>query len=529
LHALITNLALNYSPDEVDLYLIDFKKGVEFKVYATYELPHASVVAIESEREFGISVLQRLDAEMRQRAERFREVGVQDVNGYRNAPGTPPLPRVLLIIDEFQEFFVEEDKVAQEAALLLDRLVRQGRAFGVHVHLGSQTLGGAYALARSTLGQMAVRIALQCSEADAHLILSEQNPAAKMLTRPGEAVYNDANGLPEANHFFQVVWLSDERREAYLKQLHELALNRKPVLARKPIVFEGDAPAELARNPLLGRLLEADAWPASPRSAQAWLGDAVAIKDPTFALFRRQGGNHLLIVGQNDEGALALMAAMLLGLAAQYPPAESDTTRTGARFAVLDGTPEDDPHAGFLTRVGSLLPHGVEVGGYREVPKILASIGAEIERRQQPDAPDGPEIFLLIHDMPRFRELRRREDDFGFGRRDEPAGPADHLRTLLREGAVLGVHLITWCDNLNNINRLFDNQMLREFEMRVLFQMSPTDSAHLLDSPAASRLGPNRAYFSSEEENRLEKFRPYGFPSDEWLTWVSEQLRKRRA
>ena len=62
MHALITNLALNYSPDEIDLYLIDFKKGVEFKVYATYELPHASVVAIESEREFGISVLQRLDA-----------------------------------------------------------------------------------------------------------------------------------------------------------------------------------------------------------------------------------------------------------------------------------------------------------------------------------------------------------------------------------------------------------------------------------------------------------------------------------
>ena len=31
LHALITNVALRYSPDEVELYLIDFKKGVEFK------------------------------------------------------------------------------------------------------------------------------------------------------------------------------------------------------------------------------------------------------------------------------------------------------------------------------------------------------------------------------------------------------------------------------------------------------------------------------------------------------------------
>ena len=234
MHALITNLALCYSPDEIDLYLIDFKKGVEFKIYATFGLPHASVVAIESEREFGISVLQRLDLEMRLRADRFRDAGVQDLSGYRNAAGTPPLARILLVVDEFQEFFVEEDRIAQEAALLLDRLVRQGRAFGVHVLLGSQSLGGAFTLARSTLGQMAVRIALQCSEVDSLLILAENNLAAKWLSRPGEAIYNDANGVPEGNHFFQVVWLSDERREDYLKQIRAMGKERRAPWRGRP-------------------------------------------------------------------------------------------------------------------------------------------------------------------------------------------------------------------------------------------------------------------------------------------------------
>ena len=125
------------------------------------------------------------------------------------------MPRTMLIVDEFQEFFVEDDRISQDAALLLDRLVRQGRAFGIHVLLGSQTLAGTYSLARSTLGQMAVRIALQCSEADAHLILSEDNSAARLLSRPGEAIYNDSNGLIEGNHPFQVVWLPDARREVY--------------------------------------------------------------------------------------------------------------------------------------------------------------------------------------------------------------------------------------------------------------------------------------------------------------------------
>ncbi len=526
MHALITNLALNYSPDEIDLYLIDFKKGVEFKIYATHQLPHASVVAIESEREFGLSVLQRLDAELGVRANRFREAGVQDINGFRNAPGTPPLPRILLVVDEFQEFFVEEDKLAQEAASCLDRLVRQGRAFGIHVLLGSQSLSGAMSLGRSTLGQMAVRIALQCSETDAHLILSETNVAPKMLTRPGEAIYNDANGAPEGNHFFQVVWLSDERRESYLEELRALAQERKPVLARTPIVFEGDAPANLELNPLLRERIDAPEWPASPRSARAWLGDAIAIKDPTSALFRRLGGNHLLIVGQNDEAALGVAASLLLSLAAQYPPAGSATVRSGARFFVLDGTPEDHPSAEVLARVTGVLPHGVDVGGWRDTGRILAELAGEVHRRQEASA-DGPENFLFIHDLPRFRDLRRREDEFSFSRREDDASPADHLDVILREGAGLGVHLIVWCDTVNSLNRYFTHQILREFEMRVLFQMSPADSGHMLDTPVASKLGGHRALFHSEEQNRLEKFRPYGIPSEGWLRRLGEKLANR--
>src|SRR5207245_4925717 len=133
--------------------------------------------------------------------------------------GGPVMPRILLIVDEFQEFFTEDDKLSQEAALLLDRLVRQGRAFGLHVLLGSQTLGGAYSLARSTIDQMAVRIALQCSEADAQFILGKDNTAARLLSRPGEAIYNDAAGALESNEIFQVVWLPDSFREQVMNSL----------------------------------------------------------------------------------------------------------------------------------------------------------------------------------------------------------------------------------------------------------------------------------------------------------------------
>ncbi len=267
LHAMITNGALRYDPNQLELYLIDFKKGVEFKVYAAMALPHARVIAVESEREFGLSVLQRLDVEMKERGEIYREVGCQDVAGFREARPDVPMPRILLVIDEFQEFFVEDDKIAQEVSLLMDRLVRQGRAFGMHVMLGSQTLGGSYSLPRATLGQMAVRIALQCSEADAHLILSEDNTAARLLTRPGEAIYNDANGMMEGNNLFQVVWLSDDKREAYLELMKKMAKDRN-IQKPPPIVFEGNLPADVSKNPLLNPLARGDRVAGRARQGQ---------------------------------------------------------------------------------------------------------------------------------------------------------------------------------------------------------------------------------------------------------------------
>jgi hypothetical protein len=69
---------------------------------------------------------------------------------------------------------------------------------------------------------------------------------------------------------------------------------------------------------------------------------------------------------------------------------------------------------------------------------------------------------------------------------------------------------------------------MREFSMRVLFQMSPSDSSTLIDSPLASKLGVHRAYLHNEDEGRLEKFRPYGLPSESWLSWIKAQLERKR-
>ena len=108
-----------------------------------------------------------------------------------------------------------------------------------------------------------------------------------------------------------------------------------------------------------------------------------------------------------------------------------------------------------------------------------------------------------------------------------PSPPSKLFVDILREGPPVGIHTIVWCDSVNNLNRTFDRQGIKEFENRILFQMSANDSSTLIDTPAASKLGENRALYFSEEENRIEKFRPYGVPEQEWLESVKRRFAAR--
>lgn len=517
LHVIITNLALRCSPAELEFYLVDFKKGVEFKSYATARLPHARVVAIESDREFGLSVLERIDLELRRRGELFRALGVQDVPGYRRSGGLEPMPRCLLLVDEFQEFFVQEDRVAQNSAVLLDRIVRQGRAFGIHIILASQTLGGTYALARATMGQMAVRIAFHCDEADAYLIMGDENPAPRLLSRPGEGIYNDSAGALEANSPFQAVWLPDDIRAEKLSSIRAQCAGT-PWESATPVVFEGSAPANIEDNPLLRTLLDHRPKQA-PAVAVAWLGAPNSIKGPTAAAFPRSSGANLLIIGQREESALSLVASALISLSAQHPAHT-------IRFVVADASPPGTARSELLERVLIALPHSIERVTPGRLPQAMASLTAEVNRRVVDGTTGNPSLFLVILGLQQCKKLKP-DDSFGFS--SEPVDASENasaaFQTLYVEGPANGIHCIAQVDSYNNVNRYLGRKGLSEFDQRVLLQMSASDSSSLCDQPIAANLGLYTALFHNEREGHSETFRPYSLPEAGWLGEVSGKLK----
>ncbi len=496
LHALITNAALYYSPNEVEFYLIDFKKGVEFQTYARQKLPHARVIAIESDREFGVSVLERLDTLLQDRSTTFRDAGVNDLPSFRAARPNVVMPRVLLIVDEFQEFFVEDDPLAQTAGLLLDRLIRQGRAFGVHVILGSQTLAGAYSLARSTLGQVAVRIALQCSETDAHLILSEENTAARLLTRPGEAIYNDANGLPAGNHLFQVVWLDDAARDQYLVTVRQRA-EQQGVITTPAVVFEGNVPADVTKLPQTNGVIKTNG------AATVWLGEAVSLRGALPLEFLPAVGFNLLLMGQDESAALGVLAAAAMSVTADSHSEQS--------VWLFNGSPQEQSAA-----VWGLLSGKRSSVTTFDIPDLDAKLAELVEEVRKRDGRPGARIWLCLFDLVRFRKLRKKDDDYGFGGFDKKGGaasPPDMLAEILRDGPSVGIHTWIWCDSVNTMSRWLSRDTQGHFEQRIAFAMNATDSSQFIDTPAASRLGPNRAWLFRGDRGTLEKFRPYSPPA----------------
>src|SRR5687768_17725385 len=135
-----------------------------------------------------------------------------------------------------------------------------------------------------------------------------------------------------------------------------------------------------------------------------------------------------------------------------------------------------------------------------------------MQKRQSSEQSAGnpPAMYLFIYGLQRFRALRRQEESFSFSSTNEekPPQPDKQFADLLREGPALGIHVIAWSDTAVSIERTLDRNSLREFDNRVLFQMSAADSSNLIDSPLANKLGFHRAIAYSEERGVTEKFRP---------------------
>ncbi len=215
LHVLIQNLAFYYAPNEVQLFLLDYKEGVEFNAYAKEGiLEHARLVSVASSVGFGVSFLSWLDKETKKRGELFKQFNVKDLSAYRKHG---EMSRLIVVIDEFQVFFRDSaTKEKERVEAYLTTLLKKGRSYGVHLILATQTMHGAD-INKSLMAQIANRIALPMDAKDSGSILSDG--VACELVRP-EGIFNN-NGGHQKDHTKMSIPKAPDDFTPFIKRIHK--------------------------------------------------------------------------------------------------------------------------------------------------------------------------------------------------------------------------------------------------------------------------------------------------------------------
>ncbi len=306
LHVLIHSLCHRYSPRELNLYLLDYKEATEFNAYARPLLPHAAGIATESDVEYGISVLRHLERERIRRSELFKEAGTVDIRGYRRKTGEA-LPRILLVVDEFQRLF-EGAKAGAEAETLFRNLLKLGRSAGIHLLMATQTVNGLQNIVsiRTFLGQMACRLALKCTPEDSATLLAMDNLAASTLPGPPHGILNNDLGKKSANVRLCIPLADPDGCKAHLEELSAAAAERGEGVSDCR-VFRGTA---LPEPPADGGLVS----PEEIRGPRIAVGRTADFEEePVFADL---DGKNLLVVARRSDIAGGLRRAIARGIAA---------------------------------------------------------------------------------------------------------------------------------------------------------------------------------------------------------------------
>lgn len=514
LHTLLLGFATRYAPDELQLYLMDLKQGVEFQPYA--RLPHAAVVAYNADASLARAVISELRLEMRRRYEDlFRRSGVQKLEDYRNI-GQPhgPAPRILLVVDEYQALFQGAD--AQDVSADLLALSTQGRAAGVHMLLGSQTfravgMQGSEQIFNNINVRMAMRMPAAVAQA-----MTEFGPGGKEMIRscdaPGKVVLNTAAGHDNGNRLGQVVLVSADDRARVLDELAAMAATwpaERRATWPTTQVFDGSQAPPLGAHSLTraagrdsaaldaarlarwaasaksgGGLARGD-WRASDGPVPLLIGREYAVHGDAAVVLRRLPNQNLLVLG----GSVPARLGMLGGIAASAAAVAADVL---ARVRVIDFS--NDP----------------------SVAAVFAGAGDRIEIVDPAqalaalDAPPGGGVDLLVLIEPdRCIDLLRPADPLA------RAAGVDALERRLREGPLGGRHTAFVCSGHSALNRVLGRRGAALFAWRAVTQISQEDSQDLLGNRLGAQLrneggGPEAALLADVDGNRYTRFMPYG-------------------
>lgn len=538
LHTLIMSAMLHYTPEQLNLYLMDFKSGTEFKIYESIRLPHIKLLALDAMQEFGESILENLVSEMDRRGKLFKAYEQTSLNGYKKASGKE-LPRILVIMDEFQILFNDSTnrRVAMNCAELAKRIVTEGRAFGIHLLMATQSskVISDLTLSRGTIEQMRIRIGLKCGEDDARYLFSDEN-AAKALSFMkgpiGTAVMNlDYTELQNVG--FRVAYCDDETQKEFLDVICERFQESEYTLQ----TFEGGR-----TTPLLNYFNENGIVPTEELPARIHMGSLIKVAPPFEISVDRKSKHNMLICGANEYMANMIANNYII----------STIINRSSIVYCMDGDTlvGDNNSQGLYEVLAEYSPNFHYANSRSDIILFINDVYKEYQKRKKENSNEPIFVFIknlqfldLVKsllkgdyiDESEFIETEVNEVEDVVTNSLDPFAAVNNmfinktstsdnttvnekLKKMIDDGTGFGINFILSSLEFQTVKECmyFGDNLLPKFRERIIFSLSTIDADMLVENVAISALKDNTVYYSDGVKNTFQ-LKPYICPTPEEL------------
>ena len=510
LHDVIIGAMSKYSPEELELYLMDFKiGGVEFNRYKNEK--HVKALLVDnSDIQITLEILRDISNKMRERGKLLRASGVSNIVEYNQVNPDKKMPRIVFIADECHVMFPtmnsKEAKLYREISEILSKIAKEGRSQGVHLVLATQTIAQAE-IPSEVINNISDFYLLKCAPGDSERLVPGSTSTTTQL-KTGQVLHHDIDN----DIVFKSTYLPTKDAFEIIKKIN----GKTKAFTNDQFYFVGSQIFEIDDE--VKSLLAKKTSIAFGRSIDTKM-------EPVIIPLRNEYADNVMLFGINDEEQVSRTAmASIKSLR---------ISNKDVAIKVINCLPSDQKKTTKMLK--DLESKGeIELLNPSTCGAELQSIATSIKNR------DAEAMVLYILGQERFRELRMdmeiatekpaaAADDFGFDSSMFSGGSSSdsdfdsYLKVIdyiLKNGAEVGVHVILQIDkpkqllfsdylSAKEFFNMFHHLVMLKSDDNAVNTLGMSDDLRLENlSSDIERL---RAIYYNETNNSYTLFTPFDF------------------
>lgn len=517
LHNIIGSVIHKYAPEDLQLYLMDFKLGgVEFNRYKGVK--HVKAMLVDnSDQQITLEILRELRNSMVERGKLLRNAGVTNIEEYNLGRTLDKMAHILLVADECHEMFRVGDSIprtiSNEIAEIITKIAKEGRSQGVHLILATQTLSGAE-ISNEILHNISDHYLLKCAQTDSERLVPGSSDITSSQTT-GEIYYHHVEEQMQFKAFYTPKEEAEKLVAAAVKKADGHQSNGEFYFSGAQLFYLNDCKMEenrrIRKNPV------------------AFLGKSIDLNQKDIAVnLKEDFSENILVFGLNDDQKVTrtsyvLMLSTMLAI-----------KKGGLDIPVKVINCQNDEESIYEDILEELSDAELcDVISRRERGSFLKQLAESVKSEK------AEPMLLFIFGQERFRELKM---DMEIGNNENASASDSDFSSLLgafsssadagvqtfrqaidiilEHGPEIGVHTIIQVDKPTNL--LFEDmtakEIFKKFKHLIMLKSDEMTASrlNLRDDIRLETLSKDpdrlRAYYYAEESDSYTLFTPYMLP-----------------